>query len=382
MTVPSSSEVVIIGGGVVGTSIAYHLARAGVRDVVLLERDQLGAGSTCKAAGGLRGQFSDTLNITLSTRGMAAYRRFPEELGQEIDYRAVGYLFLLSSPDQVAAFERSVPLQNSLGVPSRLLDVAEAKRLSPLIDTDGLLAAAYCPEDGHATPESVVLGYASGARRCGARLVTHCEVLGVETTGKDIKAVVTNQGRIATSTVICAAGAWSAAVGAMAGVPLPVLPYRRQLAFTGPLDPPAEMPFTIDFESAFYFRREGRGLMLGLSDPAQEPGFHLDPTQEWLDGLALAIERRAPGVLDLGFTTSWAGLYEVTPDHNALIGEASEVSRFLYATGFSGHGFMQAPAVGEVVRDLVLDRVPTVDVTPLDAGRFANAEHRTELNYV
>ncbi|HWM06585.1 MAG TPA: FAD-binding oxidoreductase [Actinophytocola sp.] len=382
MAVPSSAEVVVIGGGVVGTSIAFHLAEAGARDVLVLDRGQLGGGSTCKAAGGLRAQFSDTLNITLSTRGMAAYQRFADRPGQEIDHRSVGYLFLLSTPDQVASFERGVPLQNSLGVPSRMLDVAEAKRLSPLIDTDGLLAAAFSPEDGYATPESVVLGYATGARRHGARLVPHCAVLDIETAGRDIRAVTTNQGRIATNTVVCAAGAWSGAVGELVGVSLPVVPVRRQLAFTGPVDLPAEPPFTIDFGSAFYFRREGRGLMLGLSDPDQEPGFHEDPTDEWLALLSEAIARRAPSVLDLGFTGGWAGLYEVTPDHNALIGEAPGVSRFLYATGFSGHGFMQAPAVGEVVADLVLSREPVVDVSPLDAGRFDNAERRTELNYV
>lgn len=379
---PPSAEVVIIGGGVIGTSIAFHLAEAGMRDVVLLERDELGSGSTCKAAGGVRAQFSDALNIQLGARSLAAYNRFGTHPGQEIDLHTVGYLFLLSRPEEVASFEEGVRLQNEHGVPSRLVDAAEAKRLSPLIETDGVLAAAFSPDDGHCTPESVVLGYATGARRHGATLVTRCEVLGIDTAGRDIRAVETTRGRIATSTVICAAGAWSPALGEMVDVALPVTPYRRQLVFTGPIDPHVPVPMTIDFASACYFHREGRGLMFGMSDPDEPPGFRLNRSDDWLPKLTEVIATRTPSLLDVGLTGGWAGLYEVTPDHNALIGEAEAVSRFLYATGFSGHGFMQGPAVGEVVRDLVLGKEPFVDVSPLDARRFDNAALRTEINYV
>jgi sarcosine oxidase subunit beta len=384
MTLPSSADIVIIGGGVIGTSIAFHLAEAGARDVVLVEREALGSGSTCKAAGGFRAQFSDELNIRLGARSIAAFAGFGSRPGQEIDLHQVGYLFLLSRPEDVAAFERSVPLQNALGVPSRMLDVAAARRLSPLIETDGLLAAAFSPEDGHCTPESVVLGYATGARRHGATMVTHCEVLGIETRGGEIRAVDTTRGRIATSTVVCAAGAWSAAVGDMVGVALPVVPYRRQIMFTEPMEAAIQLavPMTIDFTTSLYFHREGRGLLLGMSDPDEEPGFRLSRSDAWLPRLAAAIARRAPRILDVGLTGGWAGLYEVTPDHNALIGEDQEVGRFLYATGFSGHGFLQGPAVGEVVRDLVLGRTPFVDVSPLDARRFAQERPRTEINYV
>jgi sarcosine oxidase subunit beta len=228
----------------------------------------------------------------------------------------------------------------------------------------------------------VVLGYATAARRLGARLLTGTTVTGIATSGGEIRAVATDRGVIATGTVICAAGAWSARVGGFAGVDLPVTPLRRQLVITGPVPGlPAVVPFTIDFASTFYFHREGRGLLMGMSDPAQEPGFHLDRSDEWLPRLAEAIGRRAPSLLDVGVTGGWAGLYEVTPDHNALIGESREVSRFLYATGFSGHGFLQGPAVGEVLRDLVLGRAPVVDVSALDVTRFA-AGLRPELNIV
>jgi sarcosine oxidase subunit beta len=183
--------------------------------------------------------------------------------------------------------------------------------------------------------------------------------------------VVTDRGTVAAGAVVCAAGAWSAAVGEMAGVPLPVSPVRRQVMFTEPMPELAPVvPFTIDFSTSFYFHREGRGLLLGMSDPLQEPGFHLDYTDDWLPRLGSAISARVPRLLDVGLSSGWAGLYEVTPDHNALIGRASN---FFYATGFSGHGFLQAPAVGEVVRDLYLDREPFVDVRPLSVDRFGSA---------
>ncbi|MGW5494626.1 NAD(P)/FAD-dependent oxidoreductase [Streptomyces olivaceoviridis] len=377
------AEVVVVGGGVVGTSIAWHLARAGVRDVVLVERDELAAGSTSKAAGGVRAQFSDELNIRLGARSLEAFGRFEEEVGQDIGLHRVGYLFLLSTPGQVAAFEAGVRLQNSLGVPSRLLTPEEARRLSPLIRTDGLLAAAYSPDDGHCTPEAVVHGYATAARAHGARILRHTEVTGIELRGDTVTVVGTTLGRIETGTVICAAGAWSRAVGAMVGVELPVRPLRRQIAVTGPVPGlPPTLPMTIDFTTSLYFHREGPGLLLGMSDPDERPGFATDTHDRWIPRLAEAMRQRAPALLDAPRTGGWAGLYENTPDHNALIGEAPDVSRFLYATGFSGHGFLQAPAVGEVIRDLYLGRVPFLDISPLSAGRFAADAPRPEANLV
>jgi sarcosine oxidase subunit beta len=264
-----------------------------------------------------------------------------------------------------------------------MLEVAEAKALSPLISTEGLLAAAYSPTDGHCTPESVVAGYAAAARRAGARLVRSCAVTAIGASGDTVTEVVTERGTITTGTVICTAGAWSKEVAAMVGVHLPVEPVRRQILTTAPvpdLDP--KTPFTIDFSTSFYFHREGPGLLLGMSDPHETPGFKLEQSDDWLAGLAAAVERRAPAISEIGLGPGWAGLYEMTPDHNALIGESRVVSRFLYATGFSGHGFLMGPAVGEVVRDLFLGRTPNVDVGSLTAERFADAGPRVELNIV
>ncbi len=380
---PSAASVVVIGGGVMGLSTAFHLADRGVRDVVLLDKGALGSGSTSKAAGGVRAQFSDPVNIALGARSLETFRDFPALFGQEIDLPQVGYLFLLGTPEAVAAFEANVALQNDLGVPSRVIDVEEARRLSPLIDTGGLLAAAYSPTDGHCTPESVVLGYATAARRAGAALVPHCAATGIDVRGGRITGVRTEAGTIRTDTVVCAAGAWSAEVGSWAGVDLPVVPLRRQVLVTEPfpgLDP--RTPFTIDFDTTFYFHAEGRGLLLGMSDPDETPGFTLTRSDGWLPRLAAAIDRRAPALADVGIAGGWAGLYEMTPDHNALIGRAGTVPNFLYATGFSGHGFLMGPAVGEVMRDLYLGEETFVDITGLSAARFAGPEVRPELNIV
>jgi sarcosine oxidase subunit beta len=381
--VPPSAAVVIIGGGIMGLSSAYQLARAGVTDIVLIERDLLGSGSTGRAAGGVRTQFSDRANIELSARSLETFRSFPEKFGQDIDYHEVGYLFLLSSPESLSAFEKGVALQNELGVASRIISVDEAKRLSPYIETDGLLAAAFCSTDGHCTPDSVVMGLAKAARGLGARLLTQTEVTGIALEDDQITSVETSKGSIRTSVVICAAGAWSRQVGSWVNVELPVDPLRRQIMVTEPIASfnPAT-PFTIDFDTTLYFHGSGRQIVFGMSDPDETPGFFLDTSESWLPRLESAIARRAPFLSGVGIATSWAGLYEVTPDNNALIGEAASVDRFIYSTGFSGHGFLMGPAIGEVVRDIYLGRQPFVDVSGFDAKRFRTQQKRPELNIV
>ncbi|HEY1480466.1 MAG TPA: FAD-binding oxidoreductase [Gaiellales bacterium] len=379
---PARASVVIVGGGVIGTSIAFHLAEAGHRDVLLLERSALASGSTSRAAGGVRTQFSDELNIRIALRSIEAFAAFGERPGWEIDLHQVGYLFLLTTPEQVATFGQSIELQNSLGVPSRLLTPAEAGELNPLVRLDDVLAAAFCPLDGHATPEAVVQGYASAARSHGATLVTDCSVDSIELDDGEIRAVETSLGRVETDTVICAAGAWSRAIGEMAGVEIDVTPLRRQVLVSEPVPGLSRtLPMTIDFANGFYFHREGSALLMGVNFDEQ-PGFKLEYDEGWLPELAEAIEHRAPSLATIGVQTTWAGLYEVSPDHNALIGEAADASRFLYATGFSGHGFLQAPAVGEIVRDLVLGREPFVDVSALSADRFSRGDARPERNII
>jgi len=383
-SVPPTADVVIIGGGVMGASAAFHLAEAGVTDVVVVERGGLGSGSSAKPIGGVRAQFSDPLNIELGRRSLRAFQDFPRRPGADIGLDTVGYLFLLTTPEQVAAFERSVRLQNRLDVPSRMIEAAEAQRLCPYLSTDGLVAAVFSPTDGHCRPGLVVHGYARAAAAAGVRFATHTTVTGIDTAGDRVTAVHTGHGPITCGAVLCAAGAWSAPIGAMVGVDLPVRPVRRQLALTAPLTAPApRIPFTIDFASSAYFHNSDDGLLFGLADPDEPDGFDTTWTPGWLDLFRDVVRHRAPALAGMATAGGWAGLYEVTPDHNALIGRSGELANFLYATGFSGHGFLQSPAVGEIVRDLYLERPPVIDVSPLSADRFrTGTEVRPEAHVV
>ena len=355
------ASVVVIGGGAIGTSVAFHLAEAGVEDVVLVERGALGSGSTSRAAGGIRTQFGDELNVRIARRSLEAYRAFGERPGAEIDFRQDGYLFLLEEPATLPGTE--------------LLSPEEAAELCPLLRTDGLIGAAYAADGARATPDAVVQGYASGARRHGARVLTGCEVVGIRA-----GLVETTRGRIETEAVVCAAGPWSASCGAMAGVELPVTPVRTRVLLTDAIDgAPRDMPLTVDLARRYYLHPEGPGLLVGFTEPHEPAGFDQVETDGWAEGLMAAAARRTPAICDCGLRGGWTGWMENTPDHNALIGE---VDGFFYAAGFSGHGFMQAPAVGELVRDLLVGAEPFADVTPLAAERFALGRARPERNVV
>ncbi|HEY6075190.1 MAG TPA: FAD-binding oxidoreductase, partial [Gaiella sp.] len=300
-----------------------------------------------------------------------------------IDLHQVGYLFLLDRERDVAAFESSIALQNELGVPSRFVDLAKVRELCPLAGLDGVLAAAYCALDGHASPEAVVQGYAAGARAHGASVLTGCALTNVLLDHNEIRRVETSRGTIETGVVVCAAGVWSPEVARTAGVQLPVVPYLREVGFTGPTPGlPERIPLTVDFSSGLYFHREGPGLLFGMADPDQPAGLDAPADPAWLERVMEVAERRLPSLLDMGIAGGWKGHYEVTPDHNALVGESPAASRFLYATGFSGHGFLQGPAVGEIVRDLILGETPFVDITPLSVDRFARSVPRPEHNVI
>ncbi|MET0457251.1 MAG: FAD-binding oxidoreductase [Mycobacterium sp.] len=387
-TVPERASVVVIGGGVIGTSIACHLAASGVPDVVLVERHELASGSTSKAAGGVRATFSNAANIAIGMRGLEVYANFTELYGQDIDFRRDGYLYLLSDQASLDEFTDQVARHNRHGVPSEIVDAERAQRISPLIRTDDLLGACWSPHDAKATPESVVAGYAAAARRHGARIIRHCEVIDITRSGSAITGVVTTLGAITTDTVVCAAGAWSRRIGEMVDLTIPVTPVRRQIAFTEPLAAlPARSPsLTIDFPSNFYFHPEGNGLLLGWSDPSEQPGFNLKfELDQWLMGVGEIAERCAPAVLDYGIRTGWAGLYEITPDHNQIIDRPGEVEGLLVATGYSGHGFLMGPATGEIICDLYHGKTPGYDISGFTLGRFADATAggaRAETNIV
>ena len=349
----------VIGGGALGAATAFHLRRLGIRDVVLLERDALASGSTSKSAGGIRTQFADELNIRIALRSLGEF----EAMGDDIAFRRHGYLFLLDREDDVAEFRRALVLQQSLGVPSRELAPAEAGELVPQLSLDGVLAATYCARDGYATPEAVVQWY---ARESGATIRQGCAATAIEVRGGRIASVETTDGPIATDTVVCCAGMWSKDVGALAGVELPVEGEARSMWFT-PEDGglPERLPLTIDFSTGFYVHREGPGLAFGGRERA-------------LEQVAEAAARRLPVLAELPVQSTWWGWYDVSPDWNALVGEAPGPSRFLYATGFSGHGFQQAPAVGEHLAELVTGCEPTLDLSAFSAERFAQGTTRPE----
>jgi sarcosine oxidase subunit beta len=339
-----------------GASVAWHLRRLGIDDVVLVERDVLAAGSTSKSAGGFRAQFADELNIRIALRSLDEL-----EAMDGVELHQHGYLFLLDNEGDVERFRAALALQHSLGVPSRELSVDEALAIVPQLDPEGLLAATFCELDGHVTPEDVVQWYA-----LGLDVRQGCDVVGIDVEHGRIVAVETTQGRIATGTVVCCAGAWSREVGTMAGLEIPVRGEQRWMHFT-PQDGglPARLPLTVDFSTGFYFHREGPGLAFG-------------GREERLEELAVPAARRLPVLGELPVQSSWWGYYEVSPDHNAIVGEAAGPSRFLYATGFSGHGFQQAPAVGEHVAELVAGRTPTLDLSPFGLERFECDEARPE----
>jgi sarcosine oxidase, subunit beta len=380
---PTHASVTIIGGGVMGVSTAFHLARDGVGSVLVIERNMLGSGSSAKPLGGVRATFSDPGNIVLAQRSLEVYERFGADFGVDIGLRQVGYLFLCRTEAALAAVEASTELQNRLGGSSEVVSPARAAQLNPFIDPSVLLGASFSPRDGYAQPGQVVHGYADAAHQLGVIFSEHTEVTAMDARDGRVTAVRTSHGVVRTDTVICTAGAWSQRIGEMAGVLLPVVPVRRQIGFTGPLTHPMPtVPFTLDLVSTLYFHNAGDGLLLGISDASQIPGFVLEFSYEWLAAFDKAAAVVAPSLVGVNLKGGWAGLYENTPDHNALIGRARAPGNFLYATGFSGHGFLQAPAVGELVTDLFLERDSFMDPRPFRADRFSDAEALSEVHII
>ncbi len=378
---PSTASVVIIGGGVMGASIAYHLAKAGQRDVVLLERESFfGQGASGRNAGGIRYQFSTEINIRLSLLSLPMLDAFEAETGQAIDVRHCGYLFLLNNENDMAAFQQNVALQHRLGVQTEWLSGEEIRRRLPMMQLDDVLAGTWHGQDGLADPNSVVMGYINGSRRLGARPLTEVSVIDVESRGDQVTGVLTNHGHIDTPIVVNAAGPWAASIGQLAGLDLPIVPLRRQWLTTTPLPQiPDDFPFVIDFMPSLYFHREGRGLLIGMSNPDQPPGNDQSVDIDWELAIMEAASQRMPFLEQAGVASRLAGLYEVTPDAHPILGD-TPIEGFYVCAGFSGHGFMHGPICGLLMAEEILNgRATTLDIDPLRISRFI--EHKTTDEY-
>jgi sarcosine oxidase subunit beta len=384
MSLPNTANIIVIGGGVMGASIAYHLAARGEKDILLLEKEHFfGLGATGRCAGGVRYQFATEVNIRLSLASLPLLESFEEQIGQAIDYRKCGYLFLLSSPQDVAVFKRNLELQNRLQTGTQWMDAAEIHRRLPMMRLEDVIGGTFNPRDGLVDPNGVVSGYVRAAQRLGVTALNGISVTGIRSKGDCIQAVETDAGKVAARIVINAAGPWAGEVGKMAGVDIPITPLRRQWFTTGPMpDIPGDFPFVIDFAQSLYFHREGQGLLIGMSNPDEAPGFdqNIDPAWELVNVEAAAA--RLPLLEKASLVSRLAGLYEVTPDAHPIYGK-TPLEGFFICGGFSGHGFMHGPISGILMSEIILDgAASSVDISSLDLARFAEGRQIQEYNVV
>jgi sarcosine oxidase, subunit beta len=384
MSLPKTASVIIIGGGVMGVSTAYHLAKRGIKEILLLEKeDFFGQGATGRCAGGVRYQFSTEVNIRLSQASLPMLERFEEELGQPIDYHKWGYLFLLTKESEIEVFKRNVYLQRSLGVATEWLKESEIRKRLPMMNLEDVIAGTNHYKDGVVDPNGVVMGYVNAAHRLSARIHSNVEVTGINTKGGKITGVNTQLGTVSAPIVVNATGPWAGTITEMAGFSIPLVPLRRQWLTTSALpELPPDFPFVIDFSQSLYFHREGQGLLTGMSNPNENPSFDQSIDHDWeLVHLEAAIERM-PMLEQARLSSRLAGLYENTPDAHPIYG-VTPIDGFYIVTGFSGHGFMHGPISGLLMSEIILDgQASTVDVSLLDLARFEEGRLIHEYNVV
>ena len=384
MNILTTADIVIIGGGVMGASAAYHLAKRGVKNIVLLEKENFfGTGATGRCAGGVRYQFSTEINVKLSMESLPMIERFKEEIGQDVSYRKCGYLLVATNEKEVAMFKHNVEMQNRLGVPTQLLSGDEVRARLPLMKFNDALAGTFNQKDGTVDPNSVVMGYITAAQKMGVKAISGAEVIGITVSGGNVEEVQTSLGGIKTRMILNAAGPWSNQISKMAGIQIPVLPLRRQMFTTNPLkEVPEDLPFVIDFAKSLYFHREGEGLLIGMSNQEEKSGFDQNVDEDFeLVNLEAAIERM-PLVEKASRASHWAGLYEVTPDAHPIYG-STPINGLTLCTGFSGHGFMHGPISGKLMSEFILDgKFSSVDVSMLDLKRFEEGRLIQEYNVV
>lgn len=376
-----TADVVIIGSGIVGSSVAYHLTEQGCTNVLVIEREaHQGKGSTGKSMGGVRAQFATPVNIQMSRYSIDFFSRFDDVMGYPADYRAHGYLFCATTERHLAYLRANRERQLALGLKNvEEVDAADIAAFVPQLRVDDILGGTYCPTDGFVDPHSVMMGFMLKARERGARLWLDTTVTGIELENssamRSVRGVATTRGFVSCPVVVNAAGPWAANVAGMAGVDLPVEPLRRQLVPTEPFaDLPQRFPMVIDMSTGFHFRREGKGILLAWNDPEETPGFKTDFDPAFVEKILTRAAERVPCLVDAGVNPrrAWAGLYEMTPDHHAIIGAAPDVRGLFFTNGFSGHGVMHSPASGRITADLILrGQSNLIDTSLLQLERFA-----------
>ena len=386
-------DVIIVGAGVIGTSIAYHLAKNGCRDVVVLEKDYIGSGSTEKCPGGIRQQFATEANIRLSMESVRFFVHFEEETGYTADFHQHGYLILATSEAELATFRDNVELQRELGLEVDLLLPGEVGELVPGLNLDDIVGASFCATDGYADPYSVVSGFTSAARRLGVTIREETEVTGIKLAKGRVRGVHTTRGDFAAAVVVDAAVPYAGIIAGMAGVNIPLQPSRRHIFITepeftrnGPLGSlgRSDLPMVVDFHNGFWFRREGACLIFGMRNPDEPGGFITSVDWDFFSGtLSKAACPRLPALYNTGIARGQAGLHSDTPDNNAILGETPGVAGLFLACGFSGHGFMHAPAAGRLIADLIMKRESALkEVGPFCLDRFRHPVQGKETVFI
>jgi sarcosine oxidase subunit beta len=375
-----TADVVIIGSGIVGSSVAYHLAQAGCTNVLVIEREShQGKGSTGKSMGGVRAQFSTPVNIQMSLYSIDFFSHFAEIVGHPADYRAHGYLFCATNEAQLNYLKNNRERQMKLGLKNvELITAADVLKMVPQLRVDDILGSTFCPTDGFVDPHSVMMGFMLNARERGVRLWLDTRVVGINVEHNQVVGVETTREPVSTRVVVNAAGPWAAEAARMAGVTLPVEPLRRQLVPTEPFEGlPARFPMVIDMSTGFHFRREGKGILMAWNDPNETPGFKTDFEPAFIETILTHAASRVPCLAEAQVNPrrAWAGLYEMTPDHHAIIGPTPEVSGLYFANGFSGHGVMHSPASGRITADLILQGHSEIaEAEQLNIERFSRGE--------
>lgn len=372
----TTASAVIIGGGITGSATAFELARQGMTDTVLVEKGYLASGATGRCGAGVRQQFGTHINCLLSKTSVEMFETLNDYLGfdGDIEFKQGGYLLLAHSPTAMAQFEKNVRLENSLGIPARLVTPEEARDIVPHLNTEGLLGATFCAEDGHLNPFKVTQAYAEAAQRLGVEIRKFTEVTGLIMEGGRVTGVRTTGGDIAAPMVLNAAGSHAPLIARTAGVDLPIIGERHQILVTEPVAP-LQKPMVISFQYGIYCQQTPHGsFIMGIGDPNEPKGFDQGHSWEFLHHVAEQVAWLLPPLKDIRIVRQWSGLYDLTEDHQPVLDEAPTGSGHFIAAGFSGHGFMLGPAVGRIMAAKMLGKEPPIDVSVLNLGRFARGE--------